>query len=60
MWDEEKDFEILDQAEEYDLDDESNDDFQYPELNLSADEDGNENSDVFEYEADFYYDEEGE
>ena len=58
MWDEEKDFEILDQAEEYDLDDESNDDFQYPELNLSADEDGNENSDVFEYEADFYYDEE--
>ena len=61
MWDEEKDFEILDKkAEEYDLDDESNDDFQYPELNLSADEDGNENSDVFEYEADFYYDEEYE
>ena len=59
MWDEEKDFEILDKADEYDLDDESNDDFRYPELNLSADEDGNENSDVFEYEADFY-DEEDE
>lgn len=60
MWDEEKDFEILDKAEEYDLDDESNDDFRYPELSLSADEDGNENSDVFEYDADFYYDEEDE
>ena len=60
MWDEEKDFEILDKAEEDDLDDESNDDFRYPELNLSADEDGNENSDVFEYDADFYYDEEDE
>ncbi len=61
MWDEEKDFEILDKkAEEYDLDDESNDDFRCPELNLSADEDGNENSDVFEYEDGFYYDEEYE
>jgi hypothetical protein len=60
MWDEEKDFEILDKVEEYDLDDESNNDFQYPELNLSADEDVNENSDVFEYEAGFYYDEEDE
>ena len=60
MWDEEKDFEILDTAEEYDLDDESNDDSLYPELNLSTDEDGNENSDVFEYEAGFYYDEEDE
>ena len=60
MWDEEKDFEILDKAEEYDPDDESTDDFQYPELNLSADEDGNENSDVFEYETDFYHDEEDE
>ncbi len=58
MLDEEKDFEILDKTEEYDPYDESNDDFQYPELNLSADEDGNENSDVFEYEAGFYYDEE--
>ena len=58
--DEEKDFEILDKAEEYDLDDESNDDFRHPELNLSADEDENKNNDVFEYEADFYYDEEDE
>jgi hypothetical protein len=58
MLDEEKDFEILDKVEECDLDEESNDDFLYPELNLSADEDGNENSDVFEYEAGFYYDEE--
>jgi hypothetical protein len=60
MWDEEKDFEILDKVEEYDPDDESNDDFQYRELNLYADEDENENSDVFEYEAGFYYDEEDE
>ena len=60
MWDEEKDFEILDQAEEYDLDDESSDDFLYPEVDPTANEDGNENSDVFEYEADFYYDEEDE
>jgi hypothetical protein len=60
MWDEEKDFEILDQSEEYDLDDKSTDDFQYAESNLSADDDGNENSDVFEYEAGFYSDEEDE
>ena len=60
MWDEEKDFEILDKVEECDLDDEGNDDFLYPELNLSADEDENENSDVFEYETDFYHDEEDE
>ncbi|MHC4535172.1 MAG: hypothetical protein ACYS6K_14580 [Planctomycetota bacterium] len=58
MWDEEKDFEILDKVEEYDPDDESTDDFQYMELETSADEDENENSDVFEYENDFYYDEE--
>jgi hypothetical protein len=60
MWDEEKDFEILDKVEEYEPDDESNDDFQYRELDLSADEDENENSDVFEYEVGFYYDEEDE
>ena len=60
MWDEEKDFEILDKVEEYDLDDESNDDFGCPESNLSADEDENENSDVFEYEAGFTSDEEDE
>ena len=59
MWDEEKDFEILDKAEEYDLD-ESTNDFLYPELDPSADEDENENSDIFEYEAGFYYDEEDE
>ena len=58
MWDEEKDFEILDKVEEYEPDDESTDDFMYPELDPSADE--NENSDVFEYENDFYDDEEDE
>lgn len=56
MWDEEKKIEILDEVEEYDLDDESSDDSLYSELDPSADE--NENSDVFEYETDFYYDEE--
>jgi len=60
MWDEKKDFEILDQAEEYDVDYESSDDFLYLEVDPTANEDGNENSDVFEYEADFYYDEEDE
>lgn len=54
---EEKDFEIIDEMEEYGLNDESSDDFLYPELDPSADEDENENSDVFKYEADFYYDE---
>ena len=58
MWDEEKDFEILDKVEEYDLHDENSDDHLYSELELSADEDENENSDVFEYEAGFYFDEE--
>ena len=58
MWDEEKDFEIIDEAEEYDSNDESTGDFLYPELDPSAEE--GENSDVFEYEADFYYDEEDE
>ena len=60
MWDEEKDFEILDKVEEHDLDDDSNDDFLYPDLNLTDNEDGNENSDVFEYEDGFYFDEEDE
>jgi hypothetical protein len=60
MWDEEKDFEILDKAEECDLDDESTDDSMHPELDPSTNEDENENSDVFEYETDFYYDEEDE
>jgi hypothetical protein len=56
MWDEEKEFEILEEVQEYDLDDETIDDFPHPELNPSADE--NEYNDVFEYEADFYYDDE--
>jgi hypothetical protein len=60
MWDEEKDFEILDEVEEYDMNDESTDHFLYPEMDPSADENENENSDVFEYEADFYYDKEDE
>jgi hypothetical protein len=59
MWDEEKDFEILDEVEEYDLD-ESTDDSLHPELDPSTNEDENENSDVFEYEVDFNYDEEDE
>ncbi len=59
MWDEEKDFEILDEVEEYDLD-ESTDDSLHPELDTSTNEDENENSDVFEYETDFYHDEEDE
>ncbi|MCP4611837.1 MAG: hypothetical protein GY845_24305 [Planctomycetes bacterium] len=60
MWDEEKDFEILDKVEEHDLHDENSDDYLYPELDLADNEDGNENSDVFDYEAGFYYDEEDE
>ena len=42
------------------VDAESNDDFLYPELDPSADEEVTEDSDVFEYEAGFYYDEEDE
>ena len=57
MWDEEKDFEILDEVEEYDLD-ESTYDFLQTELDPSAEKEENENSDVFGYEADFYHDEE--
>ena len=59
MWDEEKDFEILDEVDKYDLD-ESTYDFLHTELDPSAEKDENENSDVLEYEADFYYDEEDE
>ena len=57
MWDEEKDFEIINEEEEYDMN-ENTGDFLYPEMDSSDDEYENENSDVFEYEADFYYDEE--
>ena len=60
MWEEEKDFEISGEVEAYDINDESTNDFLYPELDPSAEEDENENSDVFEYEADFYNDEEYE
>ena len=59
MWDEEKDFEILDEVEENDLD-ESTYDFLHTELDPSSEKDENENSDVFEYEAGFYSDEEDE
>lgn len=58
MWDEDKDFEIMDEVEEYDFNEESTGDFPYTDLDLSDDE--AENSDVFEYEANFYYDEEDE
>ncbi|MDT8301942.1 MAG: hypothetical protein RQ760_10700 [Sedimentisphaerales bacterium] len=58
MWDEEKDFEILDKVEEHDLHDDNSDDYLYPELDLDDKEDENEDSDIFDYEAGFYYDEE--
>jgi len=58
MWEEEQDFEILEEVEEYDLSDDSNDDLLFPELDSTIEE--NENNDVFEYEANFYYDEEDE
>jgi hypothetical protein len=58
MWEEEKDFEILGEVDAYEMNDESTGDFIYSELDSSVDE--NENSDVFDYEADFYHDEEDE
>ena len=58
MWDEEKDFEIPDEVEEYDFNDEHTGVFLYSELDPPEDE--AENSDVFEYEEDFYYEEEDE
>jgi hypothetical protein len=54
MWEAEKEFEILEEVEQYDLEDESTDEFPCPELNPSADED----NDDFEYEGDLNYDEE--
>jgi hypothetical protein len=60
MWEEEKDFEILDETEEYELNDDNVDDLMDSELDLPMDEDENENSDVFGYETNFYYDEEDE
>ena len=56
MWETEKEFEILEEVEQYDLEDEITDEFPYPELNLSVDKD----NDVFEYEGDLNYDEEDE
>ncbi len=53
MWDAEKEFEILGEVEQYDLEDEITDEFPYPEFEPSADED-----DDFEYEGDLDYDEE--
>jgi hypothetical protein len=60
MWEEEQDFEILNEAEGYDLNDEDTEDLIYSELDPSDDEYEDEDSDVFEYEANFYYDEEDE
>ncbi len=56
MWEAEKDFEISEEVEQYDVEEEINDELPNPELNPSADED----NDVFEYESDLYYDEEDE
>ena len=58
MWEEEKEFEILGEIEAYDFNDDTTGDFMYAELDSSVDE--NENSDVFDYEDDFYNDEEDE
>ncbi len=54
MWDAEKEFEILEEVEQYDLEDEITDELPYPELEPFADED----NDDFEYEGDLDYDEE--
>ncbi|MBN1805620.1 MAG: hypothetical protein JW837_10245 [Sedimentisphaerales bacterium] len=60
MWEEEKDFEILGEMEEYESNDDNEDDLTDSELDLPVDEDENENSDVFGYEGNFHYDEEDE
>jgi len=54
MWKAEEEFEIVEEVEQYDLEDEIDDEFPSLELNVSADED----SDVFEYEDDLFCDEE--
>jgi len=56
MWKAEEEFEIVEEVEQYDLEDEIDDEFPSLELNVSADED----SDVFEYEDDLFCDEEDE
>ncbi len=60
MWEPEKEFEILEEAGQYDLENEINDEFPCLELEPSADEDEDENedNDVLGYEGDFCYDEE--
>ncbi len=51
MW-EKKEFNILEEeVEDYDLEDESTDEFPCPELDISADDD----IDLSEYEDDLYY-----
>lgn len=60
MWEAEKEFEILEEVEQYDLEDEINDELPCPELEPSVDEDENEDNDIFKYEGDMYYDEEDE
>lgn len=54
MWEAEKEFEILNEVEQYDLEDEITDEFPCLELEPSTDEDNN----FFEDEDDSYYDEE--
>jgi hypothetical protein len=56
MWKAEEEFEIVEDVEQYDLEDEIDDEFPSLELNRPADED----SDVFEYEDDLFRDEEDE
>lgn len=54
MWEEEKEFEILEEVEDYELEDVNTDEFPCPELDISADDD----IDPSEYEDDLYYYEE--
>jgi hypothetical protein len=51
MWEEEKEFEILEEVEDYDLEGENTDEFPCPELDISADDD----IDLSEDEDDLYY-----
>ena len=59
MWEEEQDFETLEEVEEHDFTEDSNEDLLFTELDPTT-EDENENTDVFEYESNFYYDEDDE
>jgi hypothetical protein len=60
MWDEEQDFDIMDEGQEYDFNDENAEDLLYSELGPAAEEDEDDDSDLFDYEAGFYLDEEDE